>query len=187
MLPLGPRGTGRPGGPAPGVLIPLAATFGQLGVDVAIGGSRITGPVLSRRLEAGRGALRHLPHLSPYDHPERAINTLVTTLTLHAVAVASMTDPDLWGLETAVVRALWGATRLSQAKEIVFTVLSKARRVSLIMHTRYDRLLWLAGWPDGRGSPKSSPRPSGNPAAARPGGHFWVRAPHGGHLGMEPS
>ena len=55
-----------------------------------------------------------------------------------------MTDPDLRGLETAVVRALWGATRLSRAKEIVFTVLSKGHRVSPVMHTWYERLLWLA-------------------------------------------
>ena len=37
--------------------------------------------------------------------------------------------------ETAVVRALWGATRVSRAKEIVFTVLSKGHCVSPIMHT----------------------------------------------------
>ena len=60
------------------------------------------------------------------------------------VAVASVTEPDLRGLETAVVRALWGATRLSRAKEIIFTVLSKGHRVSPVMHTRYERLLWLA-------------------------------------------
>ena len=128
------------------VLILLAATFPfrQLGVDVAIGGSEITGPVPSRRPEAGRSALRCLPHLSTYDRRERAISTLVTPLALHGVAVASVTDPDLRGLETAVMRALWGATRLSRAKEGVFTVLSKGHHVSPIMHTRYERLLWLA-------------------------------------------
>ena len=55
-----------------------------------------------------------------------------------------MTEPDLRGLETAVVRALWRPARVSRAKEIVFTVLSKGHRVSPIMHTRYDCLLWLA-------------------------------------------
>ena len=55
-----------------------------------------------------------------------------------------MTDPDLWGLETAVVRALWGPARVSRAKEVIFTVLSKGHRVSPIMHARYERLLWLA-------------------------------------------
>ena len=50
-----------------GVPIPLATTFRQLDVDIAIGGSKATGPVLSRRLEAGRNTLRRLPHLSTYD------------------------------------------------------------------------------------------------------------------------
>ena len=100
--------------------------------------------MLSRRLEAGRSALHRLPHLSTYDRRERAISTQVTPLALHGVAVASVTDPDLRGLETAVVRALWGATRLSRAKEIVFSDLSKGHRVSPVMHTRYERLIWLA-------------------------------------------
>ena len=65
-------------------------------------------------------------------------------LVLHGLGVASVTDPDLRGLETAVVRALWGATRLSRAKEIVFSVLSKGHCISPVMHTRYERLLWLA-------------------------------------------
>ena len=127
-----------------GVLIQVAATFRQPGVDVAIGGSRVTGSVLSRRLEAGQSALRHLPHLSTYERSERAIIALVTLLARHGVVVPSVTDLDLGGLETAVVWALWGATRLSRAKEIVFTILSKGHRVSSIMHTRYERLLWLA-------------------------------------------
>ena len=102
------------------------------------------GPVLSRRLEAGRGALRRLPHLSTYDRPERAISTLVTPLAPHGVAVAPVMEPDLRGLETAVVRALWGPACMSRAKNVIFTVLSKGHRVSPIMHTRYERLLRLA-------------------------------------------
>ena len=45
---------------------------------------------------------------------------------------------------TAVLRALWGVTCLCRAKEIVFTVLPKGHRVSPVMHTRYECLLWLA-------------------------------------------
>ena len=74
-------------------------------------------------MEAGRSAFRCLPHLSTYEHRERAISTLVTPLALHGVVVASVTDSALRGLETAVVSALWGAMRLSGAKEVVFTVL----------------------------------------------------------------
>ena len=138
---------GEPGAPAVllrGAPIPLATTFRQLAVDIAIGGSKTTGPVLSRHLEAGRSALRRLTHLSTYDRRERAVSTLVTPLALHWVAVAPVTEPDLWGLETAVVRAMWGAARVSRANEIIFTVLSKGHRVSPIMHKQYERLLWLA-------------------------------------------
>ena len=123
---------------------PLAATFRQLGVDIAIGGPRVTGPVLSRHLEGVQSALRRLPQPSTYERLERAINTLVSPLVLHGLAVASVTDQDLWGMEIAVVRAMWGATRLSRAKGIVFTFLSTGHRVCAIMHTRYERLLWLA-------------------------------------------
>ena len=42
------------------------------------------------------------------------------------------------------MRALWGATPLSRAKEIIFSVVSKGHYVSPVMHTRYERLLWLA-------------------------------------------
>ena len=143
MLHLGPGGTGRPGGPAPGCPDAAGGDFPPTWRQRRHWGSTVTGPVLSWRLEAGRSALRRLPHLSTYERREQAISTPVTPLALHGVAVASVTDSDLRGLETAVVRALWGATCLSRAKEIVFTVLSKGHRVSPVMHTRYERLLRL--------------------------------------------
>ena len=167
------------------VPIPLAETFRQLGVEVAIGGSRVTGPVLSQRREAERSALHPLPHLSTYERRERAISTLVTPLALHAVAVVSVTDPDRRGLETAVMRALWGATRLSRAKEIVFTVLSKGHRISPVMHMRYERLLWLARVARRPGVTKVFTQAIWDQAACRPGQARWGtrstrRPPRGG-------
>ena len=142
---LGPRGAGRPGCAAPGG--PHPATFRQLGVDSAIGGSKTMGLVLSRRLEAGWSALRRLPHLPTYDRRDRAISTLVTPLALHGVAVAPVTEPDLRGLETAAVRALWRLARMSRAKKVIFTILSKRHRVSPVMYAWYERLLSLARLP----------------------------------------
>ena len=54
-----------------GVPIPLVATFRQVGVDVPIRGSRVTEPLMSRRPEAGRSALRRLLNLSTYECRER--------------------------------------------------------------------------------------------------------------------
>ena len=156
-----------------GVPIPLATIFRQLGVDVAIVGSKATGPVLSRRLEAGRSALGPLPHLSTYDRRERAISTMVTRLALHGVAVASVTDPDLRGFEIAVVRALWEAARVSRAKEVIFTLLSKGHRVSPLMHTRYERLLSLARLARRPVSRRSLLRLSRSRGAAHPGRARW--------------
>ena len=168
-----------------GVRIPLAVTFRQLRVHVAIGGSRVTGPLLSRRREARRSALSRLPHLSTYDRRPRAISTLVTPLALHGVVVTSLTELDLRGLETAVVRAVWGGTRLPRAKEIAFTVVSKGHRVYLVMH---DSSRWPGPPPTGShprlhpgylgvGWPSSGEGPGGAPAPT--GGHPWIEPTRG--------
>ena len=47
------------------------------------------------------------------------------------------------GLETMVVQAVWGATGLSRAKEVAFVVQTPGHRMSPVMHTRYERLLWM--------------------------------------------
>ena len=143
MLPC-TRDRGAPAVLLGGTPIPQADTFRQLGINVAIGGSRGTGPVLVKRLESGRSALRPLLHLATFDRRARTVSALVTPLALHGVAVTSVSDSHLGGLETAVLRSVRGATRLSRAKEIVFTVLTKGHRVSLVMHTRYERVCSLA-------------------------------------------
>ena len=45
-----------------------------------------------------------------------------------------VTDGDLAKLETLVLRSVWAATRLSWAKEIVFSVLAPGHRISPVMH-----------------------------------------------------
>ena len=70
-----------------------------------------------------------------------AVSTVVTPLSLHGLAVAPATDRDLMGLETMVLQAVWGVTRLSRAKEVVFVVLTPGHRISPVMHTRYERVL----------------------------------------------
>ena len=85
--------------------IPVADTLRQLGLDVAVGGRRTTGPVLVMRLEAGLAVLRRVPHLPAFHGWVRAVRTLVTPLAVHGVAIAPVTDRDLVGLEILVLRA----------------------------------------------------------------------------------
>ena len=147
VLLLGPGGTGRPGGPTPGCPDPAGGNLPPTwrrrrhwglqdygaGVVLALGGGpeRSPPPPPSLHLRPPGAGNQHASH----------------PLALHGVAVASVTDPDLRGLGTAFVRALWGATRLSRAKEIVFSVLSKGHCISPVMHTRYEQLLWVARRP----------------------------------------
>ena len=71
-----------------GLPIPAADCFRQLGMDITLGGARSTGPVLTRRLEAGRSVLRRLRHLPTFQRRVHAVGTLVTLLSPHGVAVA---------------------------------------------------------------------------------------------------
>ena len=67
----------------------------------------------------------------------------MTPLSLQGVGVAPVTDRDLMGQETMVPQAVWGATRLSCAKEVVFVVLTPGHRISPVMHTHYKRVLGM--------------------------------------------
>ena len=122
--------------------IPAADCFRQLGLDVAVGGARSTGTVLARCLGARQSVLRHLPHLSVIQPRVRAVNTLVTPLALHGVAVAPMTDRDLLGLETMVLRAVWADTLPRQGGGIRRP--DTGHCIFLMMHTRYEQVLWMA-------------------------------------------
>ena len=100
-----------------------------------------SGPVLARRLEAGRSVLRHLPHVPAFQQRVCAVITMVTPPALHGVAATPVTDRDSLSLDTMDLRAVWGATRLSRAKEVVFLVVRPGRCISLLMHTRYEWVL----------------------------------------------
>ena len=171
-----------------GAPIPLAATFRQLGVDIAIGGSKTTGPVLSRRLEAGRSALRCLPRLSTYDRRERAISTLVTPLVLHGVAVAPVVEPDLRGLETAVVQALWGATACPGPRRSSSPSFPRGIACPRSCTRGTSASSGWPAWPGGRGVTQVFAQAiwesRGPPIRDGPGG---ARAPHGGLPRLDPA
>ena len=82
-----------------------------------------------------------LPHLLTLHHEACAVGTLVTSLALHGVAVAPL-NGNLAKLETLVLRSVWGATGVAQAKETVFSVLALGHRGSLVMHVCYEHIIW---------------------------------------------
>ena len=59
--------------------------------------------------------------------------TLALATGMYGVEAAMATERDLLKLETSVLKAVWGPTRRSRAKEVLFAVLLKGHRMSPVM------------------------------------------------------
>ena len=75
---------------------------------------------------------------------EVAIGTLALAKAMYGVELADVGWRDLAKLELAAVRSLWGPTRTSRAKEVLWAVLAPGHRVSPVWRVQYSRVLWLA-------------------------------------------
>ena len=90
-------------------------------MGVALGTPRCGGAAL---LQQFCGMLKQvcICHLAEY--------TLRTSLALHSVALALVSDGDLAKLKTLVLTSIWCVTRLSHAKDLVFPVLALGHKIS---------------------------------------------------------
>ena len=113
-----------------GVPIPLAREFKQLGVGVRLDPERGTGPVLQQRFARRAAILRGVGCLPTLRMREVAIGTLAFAKAMYGVELADVGSRDAAGLELAAVRALWGPTRTSRAKEVLWAVFVPGHRVS---------------------------------------------------------
>ena len=95
--------------------------------------------------QAPRGSARGAPPPSPPpdlppprpggQHPDDPLGL--------AMILAPVTDGDLAKLDTLVLWSVWGVTKLSKAKEIVFAVLAPGHPISPVLHVRYERIVSL--------------------------------------------
>ena len=127
-----------------GVPIPLAREFKQLGIGVRLDPEKGTGPVLQERFARGTTILRRVGCLPTFRMREVAIGTLALAKAMYGVELADVGSRDVARLELAAVRALWGPTRTSRAKEVLWAVLVPGHRVSPVWRLQYSRVLWLA-------------------------------------------
>ena len=127
-----------------GVPVPLAREFKQLGIGVRLDPEKGTGPVLQERFARGTTILRRVGCLPTFRMREVAIGTLALAKAMYGVELADVGSRDVARLELAAVRALWGPTRTSRAKEVLWAVLVPGHRVSPMWRLQYSRVLWLA-------------------------------------------
>ena len=124
--------------------IPLARDFKQLGVGVRLDPERGTGLVLQEQFPRGAAILRRVGCLPTSRMREVAIGTLALAKVMYGVELADPSSRDVARLELAAVRALWGSTRTSRAKEVLWAVPVPGHRVSPVWCLQYSRVLWLA-------------------------------------------
>ena len=121
-----------------GDTIPRVEEFRCLGVGIRMSPSPDTGPLLAGRMKRAGELLSRLYGVQgdTYRKAEAAA-TLALSTGMYGVEVAMVREVDLMKLETAVLRAVWGTSRQSRAKEVLFAVLLKGHRVSPVMRAKY--------------------------------------------------
>ena len=88
--------------------------------------------------------LRRMPQITTLQRHSTVAGLLAMVVLLHGVQLADTADVHLARLETQTVRAIWGPTKPTSAKQMVFSLLAPGHRTSPIMRTEYERLVWLA-------------------------------------------
>ena len=126
------------------VPIPLSWEFKQLGVGQHLAAEKGTGPVLRGRLDKGLAIMQRMGCLPTFSMREAALGTLANSVALYGVELADIEGRTLASTDTAAAKAIWGSTRCSQAKEVLWGLLAGGFYVSPLLRVQYQRMLWLA-------------------------------------------
>ena len=100
--------------------------------------------MLREQFARGATILPRVGCLPTFRMREVARGTLALAKAMYGVELADVGSRDVARLELAAVRALWGPTRTSRAKEVLWAVLVPGHRVSPVWRLQYSRVLWLA-------------------------------------------
>ena len=123
--------------------IPLAQEFKRLGAGGLLGRGAGQQPRTARRFDPGVTIVRRVGCLPTFCMREVAIGTLSLAKSMYGVELTNVASRDLARLELAAVWALWGPTRTSGAKEVLWAVLALGHCVSPVWRTQYSRVPWL--------------------------------------------
>ena len=124
---------------------PISPTkeFGCLGLGIWLAGMPGTGPLLEQRMgRAGELLSRVHGVQGGRARKAEAVATLVLAVSLFGAGLADAALADLRALETRVLTSVWGSQRGGRAKEVVFAVLMKGRRLSPIMKFNCMQVAW---------------------------------------------
>ena len=79
--------------------------------------------------------------LPTFDRRATATSVKAPPVAGHGVALADVEASQLLRLETRVVRAIWGPTRMARTREVIFCLWTPGHRTLPVMCTRYECLV----------------------------------------------
>ena len=72
------------------------------------------------------------------------VSTMITATGLHAAEIVPLQPKSLSSFETKIITTIWGPSRPTRAKEIVFCLLCVGCRIAPTLIIPYQRAVWLA-------------------------------------------
>ena len=111
------------GGAHAGVRILLSWEFKHLGVGRRLAAEKGTAPILRGRLENRQAIMRRSGCLSTFHMREATLGALANSVALYGVEPADFQGRTLSAADTAAATAMWGSTRCSRAKEVLWGLL----------------------------------------------------------------
>ena len=127
-----------------GLEIPNKDEFRQLGVGIRVEARRGTGPLLQTRMDRAKAILRRIGCIPVLRQRATALGTLALAKDLWGSELAEVGEADMRALDSLAAIALWGPTRVSRNREVLWSVLTPGHRVAPSWRAQYQRLLWLA-------------------------------------------
>ena len=121
---------------------PLSMAFRSLGAPVALSRAPRTSDHTRARFEkaaALAGRIGQLP--ISFEQKGMTLASLVMSAGLFAIEVSFVSQTLLRSLERAVLQAVWGRSRITRAKEVLFAVILPGHRLSPFMATDYSRIM----------------------------------------------
>ena len=127
-----------------GLEIPHKDEFRQLGVGIRVEARRGTGPLLQTRMDRAKAILRRIGCIPVLRQRATALGTLALAKALWGSELVEVGEADMRALDSLAAIALWGPTRVSRNREVLWSVLTPGHRVAPSWRAQYQRLLWLA-------------------------------------------
>ena len=124
--------------------IPNKGEFRQLAVGIRVEAKRGTGPLLQTRMDCAKAIVRRIGCIPVLGQRATALGTLALAKALWGSELAEVGEADMRALDSLAAIALWGPTRVSRNREVLWSVLMPRHRVVPSRRAQCQRLLWLA-------------------------------------------